>query len=474
MKQADGNKRREKLKVQVKSWIPVIIALPITGILLATIPPDLRAWVGSFAQPARTELNAPYRYRFARLAQESAIGSAALEQEIAFYQERIARNPKDGLDLAALASTYLQMARLTGISNWYLLAEQTAQRSLSNLPFNNHGATLVLARIAEAKHDFSETIRLAEQVLRSQPGNEDALALLVTTNLAIGKVQVANQIVDRLVNRIPTVGTLTLRASVKIAQGQDQAAIQDFQQALAVEEAGDASGSARIRTLLGRFYAQRGNHTLAAQLYQEALHILPHYPLALINLAELETRLGQYQAAEKHYAEVLAISQDSTAQVFDHLVWRGMARLKELQNDRAAANELQAKAETQLRQHLNLSSFGHRRELARLLLERGRSEDLGEALSLMQAEVRVRRDAQTFDTLAWAFARSKRWQEARQAMHSALRSGVRDAGMVYRAGLIEQGLGNFAQAQTFFQSAKEIDPTFDESARRAVGLGLDT
>lgn len=455
--------------VQNRFWLPLLIALPLTGILLATVPPDLRSWVGSWGQE---RLEAPYRYRFSQ-SLDSAVGSAALEKEIAFYQARIARNPKDGLDLASLASAYLQMARLTGLSNWYLLAEQAAQRSLTNLPFDNHGATLALARIAEARHDFTEAIRLAEQVLQAQPGNEEALALKVTANLAMGQVKEANQVADTLVNRTPTVGTLTLRALVKVAQGQDQAAMQDFQQALIVEEAGDASGSAWTRTLLGRFYAQRGNHTLAAQLYREALRILPYYPLALVNLAEQETRLGQYETAERHYAEVFAISQDSTAQVFDHVVLRGRAKLRDLQGDPSGAT-LQDQAETRLRQHLSLSEFGHRRELARLLLERGRSEDVEEAVSLMQAEVRNRRDAETFDTLAWTLSRSGRWREAQQAMHEALRWGIRDAGMFYRAGTIEQALGNHAQARVFFQAAQKTDPTLDEQARRAAGLGLES
>jgi hypothetical protein len=44
--------------------------------------------------------------------------------------------------------------------------------------------------------------------------------------------------------------------------------------------------------------------------------------------------------------------------------------------------------------------FGHRRDLASLLLEKGRSQDVAEALALMQEEVKIRRDAVTLDTLA--------------------------------------------------------------------------
>jgi tetratricopeptide (TPR) repeat protein len=90
----------------------------------------------------------------------------------------------------------------------------------------------------------------------------------------------------------------------------------------------------------------------------------------------------------------------------------------------------------------------------------------------MEAEVRVRRDAETLDTVAWALGRAGRWSEARQAMREAMRWGVRDAGLYYRAGAIEQALGDAAAAGQFFDLAERTDPRFDDQARRAAALGL--
>jgi tetratricopeptide (TPR) repeat protein len=258
---------------------------------------------------------------------------------------------------------------------------------------------------------------------------------------------------------------------VNQAQGKDEAAIQDFQQALAAEEPEEAGSSAWARTMLGRFYFKRGNHELAGQLYREALRILPRYPQALVSLAELETRLGRYKSAERYYSQVFISPEYPN--VFDHVALHGMARVKELQGDQSGAKEQRDRAETLLRQHLDLNSFGHRRELARLLLESEESQDTAEALSLMQAEVRLRRDPETLDTLAWALSRSGRWREAKAAMREALRWGIRDAGMFYRAGSIEQKLGNDSQAVAFFQLAQQTDPTFDEQARRTSGPGAE-
>jgi len=460
MKSADFYKHRLKWGVLKRFWLPLLVAVPLSGILLVAIQPSLKSWMESFTGQ---KLDAQYQYRFQRPSQGST--TLALNKEIDFYQQRIRQDPDSGLNRALLAQSYIQMARATGESNWYLLAEQTAQQSLTNLPFDNSGAKLALARVATAKHDFPEAIRLATQV----QGNEDALAILVTANLATGEIAKANQAADTLVKQAPSLGSLTLQALVKVALGKDQDAIQSFQRALAVEEAEETGSSVWARTVLGRLYFKRGQVGLARQLYQESLRILPQYPPALLNLAELEIRQGDYAAAERLYSKFFVISQRSPT-VYDHVIFRGMARVKDLQGDSSEGRKWRDAAEARLRE--DLTSFGHRRELARLLLERDRPEDRKEALSLMQAEVSSRQDAETLDTLAGALMRAGRWQEAQQAMQKALRWGIRDPGLFYRASQIEQALGNQEKAIAFSQLAQQTDPTFDAKAQQALGLGV--
>lgn len=156
--------------------------------------------------------------------------------------------------------------------------------------------------------------------------------------------------------------------------------------------------------------------------------------------------------------------------VFDHVALQGQARVKQLQGNTSEAEKLWENAETLLRQHQSLDSFGHQRELARLLLERGQVKDLPEALRLMQAEVRLRRDAETLDTMAWVLSRLERWSEAQKVLQEAIARGTRDAGIFYRAGIVKQALGNRPQAIAYFQLAQETDPTFDKKAQQLLGL----
>jgi tetratricopeptide (TPR) repeat protein len=441
-----------------RGWL---IGIPLVGIAL----------IAAALQFGRNLESNPYHYRLPIPVPGTA--TRELEKEVVFLRQRIELAPNDGLDRAHLAKAYLKMARATGNIQWYLLAEQSATRSLNNLAFNNLGAVIVLARIAEAKHDFPEAIKLANQVLKSQPNHDDALSILVSSNLAIGKLTEAEKWADKLATKIPSLNTLSLRALVKSAQGKDREAIQDFQQAIASEDVGESGSSAKVRAQMGRFYFQRGNFIAARQLYGSALQILPRYPLALVYLAELETRQGDYQAAEKNYTEVyISAAYPNT---FDHAAWYGRGQVRELQGDRANAEAYWLKAQELLNLHSSLSEFGHRREAAKLLLVmsntenklKDKNENLAKALSLMEAEVKIRRDAETLETYAWVLIRLQRWQTAQKILQEAIDLGTRNPTIFYRAAQVEEALGNQGQAIALFQKSQAIDPTFSAYAKLA-------
>lgn len=435
-----------------------LLGVIAAGLLLA-ISLGARFWASSAADRDAGR----FRYRFERPERGSV--KRALQDEIAFYQTRIVRTPGSGLDLAALSGTYLRMAKATGDLKWFLLAEQTANRSLASLPYQNRGALLTLARVAEARHDFTEAIGLAQMIGSSG----EALSVLVTSNLGKGSVDEAARAADALVRQAPGLGSYVLRSLVAVARGLDEDAIADLQRGIAAEEPGEAGSSAWARTLLGRLHYRRGRLELAQDLFDEALRILPQYPLALLNLAELEMREGRFLAAERHLTQVVTITR-SSPNVYDHAVLRGLARLHELRGNHRRAADLRDEAEARLRQDVTTGQFGHRRELARLLLERRRPEDVREAVVLMEQELRVRRDAETLEVQAWALSRAGQWTEARHAIQQALRWGVREARLYYRAAIIERALGNADGANRFITLMHETDPTFDQRIRQILGV----
>jgi tetratricopeptide (TPR) repeat protein len=415
--------------------------------------------------------NPAWQYHF----QRPAVGSVTqnIQREIAFHQQRLQQQPTAGLDRAALAQAYLKMARATGESSWYLLAQQTAQESLRQLPVYNYGAILVLAKVAAAQHDFAQSLSLLKQL----PPQAESLSLSTTIQLALGNVSAARQTADTLVQKMPTLNNFALRALVEVVQGEDQAALRDFKAAIAAEEPEEAGSSAWVRTLLGRYYYKRGQFQQAAELYQSALQILPKYPPALLNSAELAMRQWQAEPTQTNHREQAIqlynqffLTNQQAPTVYDHVALRGLARVQRLQGNTAAAHRTWERAVFRLRSDLN--GFGHRRELAQLLLERGQPKDYVEALALMQAEVKIRQDPETWDTLAAAYWQMGDRPAASQSIEKALQSGIRDPGITDRAATIATAQGQLALAQQYQEQVKLIDPTFAAGGKEALGLGI--
>jgi tetratricopeptide (TPR) repeat protein len=436
-----------------------------SGMLAVVLAALLAAGAGLAHASRAGRVDSPFRYRFERPPQGAI--SSMLRTEIAFYEGRLARNPDGALDRAGLAGAYLKEARVTGDLRWYLLAEQTARASLALLNVNNDGAVLALARVAEARHDFPVAMRLA----RAAGPTEEALPIIVTSNLARGDVPAASRAVEALLAADPSLRSYALRALVEIAQGRDAEADADYQRAMALEEPEETASSTWVRSLYGRFLYQHGRFDEARALFTEALRILPQYPLALTDLAVLDLRQGRYETAIDHLTRVVTVTRDAP-NVYDHVVLRGIAQARDLQGRHAEAARFWTDAEARLRQDASSGAYGHRRELARLLLTRGRAADLPEALHLMRQEVAVRTDPDTLDTMAWALCRAGRWDEAQRAARAAMRWGVRDARYYYRAAIVAQGLGDTEGARRYLRLVRAIDPTFDARALELALIGL--
>ncbi len=451
------------LKLEKNHWlttIPLVLVCAVAGYAIT-----------AFARTSHSSLPNAFRYKFAEaLGTRTATRTEAFAEEIGFLQDRVNRNPDSALDLAALAGGYIGKARVTGQNTWYILAEQAAERSLGSLSLKvgNAGAQLALAEVAQARHDFAGALGLIREVTALQPNNSSAISLRATIKLALGEPEAARRDVDALVGALPNVSNLTLRATIAEAQGRLVAARADFERALEIEEPDDAFGSARTRTLFARFLVRHGEYDLAQGLLEEALRIAPHYPLALLHLADLEFRDGRFAQAEARYKELLFISHDSPS-TYDHAAQQGLARVKQAEHS-GDAKALWLEAETTLRREITQGAFGHRRELARLLLERGRPQDVPEALKQAKRELETRHDWETLSALAWAQQRAGRMLEARATINRALLTGVQDTELEFHAAIIERSLGHLEVAQQHEANAARIDSHFNAQLRAQYGL----
>jgi tetratricopeptide (TPR) repeat protein len=356
------------------------------------------------------------------------------------------------------------MARATGNTQWLLLAERSAAESLQRLPLFNYSAILVQARVAEASHDFDRAIKLARSVVPEVP---EARAVLVSSYLAQGKLEAETE-AEQLVKTSPGLGSLMMRGLVRNARGKTDAARQDFELAIDREDVGEGASSARVRTFLGRLYAQTGNHQKAEQLYREALYISPRLPLAILSLADLSLRQGKYRQADRLYSSIS--NAPGSANTFDHSAQLGKAQVELLRGNQAKAQIYLVEAEKLLRAHQDVSSFGHRRELAKILLLQTNPQGWQEALNLMETEVKLRRDRETLDTYAWALIKQNQFTKAQQILNEIIATGVKDAAIYARASAVAETLNDRTKAQIYHDRMIAIDPTFNNQAQQLLGI----
>ncbi len=335
----------------------------------------------------------PYAYPFAdSLETRARTRTAAFAREIAFYQARVNARPDDGLDLVGLAAVYLSKAKVTGENAWYVLAEQAAQRSLAALPIYNSGAQLVLAEVLQAKHDFVPALKIVTQILVSEPRHAGALALRSSIYLARGDLGLALRDADTIGQNNPSLSILVLRATILEAQGRLEEAEQSFLQALQLEDADDVFASARIRALFGRYWLRRGDFKTSQILLEQSLRIAPNYPLALLQLAQLELQNKNFSQAESLFGRLRGVQ--GSPSTYDHAALLGLAQIATAtkQNN---ASALWTAAIEQLRLEVRQGAFGHRRDLAKALLEAGQKSDLPEAYQNAKQELQIRHDPET-------------------------------------------------------------------------------
>ncbi len=396
-----------------------------------------------------------------------------IDREVGTYKQRVQETPKFFKEHASLASAYLQEASATGETSWYLLAEQSAQRSLA-LQKQNPEAWQVLSRIAQARHDFALSDSLNEKIAALSPANDSGvLSNRITIRMAEGRLLEAREAAQMLVEQDPQLPALTQLALVQAAQGQDPVAASSFIKGIQREQVGEGSGSAQARAWLGRIYVRHGQSDLAKQLYQEALRIKPGHEIALGLMGDLALREERFAEAATHYAAAHAFNQSPLFQI-------KQARAEHLQGQTETALALLIEAEGALRRELAADSFGHRRDLALLLMDRmqinaeasqvnpdkrteATAADPKEILKLMQAESKVRQDAETMNLWARALIMHDKWQEAQQAVQKSLNAGAVDAELMYRAAQIESHLGAESTAAAYRQAAQQHDLGFHKS-----------
>ncbi len=418
----------------------------IVGVVITVVVIKVRATKPTVA-PAHTHLvptPAQVAYRFA--IKNMLDPRIELDKTIVAFEERV-KGSSQSLDMSELADLYYTRGQLGGDKRDYDASDAMARRSLEILPSPN-GATLTLAKVANARHDFREAIRLAETIKKRTVGVPTVIA---TAYLALGELPAAVRAANQAITIKPDGGTYLTRALVFQAQGRDEEAASDFIAAAHAEDFGDVQGAAKTRALWGRFLIRRGELAGAATVLDEALRIAPDFPLAQAYGAELLLRSGKPKEAATLFEQAFAESRQVR-----YLI--DQARALDLAGEKANADAFRAQVETIVRGELGEGGLGHRLDLVEVLIDRGNTTRLTEALALANEEVGRRPSAETLYQLARAKAWAGSFSEAFVDIQAALATGAREAQIYELASRIEAKRGDASAAAVYARLAAELDP----------------
>ncbi|HVF38961.1 MAG TPA: tetratricopeptide repeat protein, partial [Gemmatimonadaceae bacterium] len=206
--------------------------------------------------------------------------------------------------------------------------------------------------------------------------------------------------------------------------------------------------SAWFHLRVGDLEMRRGRLETAEQILAEGRLIVPQDHRLLAAQARLA-------AMQRDWKRAIALGDSSIAAVLDPITVALVGDAYLALGDSAKAQEYFRTTEVTVAQQPQQ----FHRALGLFLLDHDRQID--KVAMQAQQDLETRRDIYGYDLLAWARYRQGRISEARALMTQALKTGARDATLLYHAGMIDLASGDKKSAASRLEAALKLNPRFD-------------
>ena len=376
------------------------------------------------------------------------------DQLIKFYQSRVARDPEDPLTYNKLGAAYIQKARETGDVAFYELGEKALKKSLDLIPHPSTAtnATVQLAAVYLAKHQFKDALTYAQKAAELGTGDRYPYALIGDAYIELGQYEKAGEAYAEMLALSGPLYPHSRLSYLHFVKGDISASLEHMRTAAktAIESNSPVENIAWSRAQLGDLFFHMGDLPAAEKSYRDALAAYPQYHRGLAGLARVH-------AAQKKYREAIASYQHalSVIPLPEHVAALGDVYTK-------IGRAQDAKKQYDLVEYIGylntLNKAIYNRELA--LFYADHDMKLKMALELAQKELEIRSDIYTYDVLAWTRYKNGRHQQALAAISEALKIGTKDARLFFHAGMIHHGLGNTDAARDYLARALSTNPHF--------------
>ena len=373
----------------------------------------------------------------------------SIDQTIERLTAKTRRERQDHLAWAALGDAYMQKARETADLSYYGRAEQAFEQART-LDAGGPDALVGLAWVQSARHEFEQSTQWAQKALATDPTSAAAYGLLGDAALELGEYDLAAERYQKMLDLRPDISAYSRSAHFLFLIGDVRRATWLMDRAIKAG-APYAENTAWCRAQLALMHLTTGNLVAAEQIVEQAIARTPsNYHVLFAQ--------GRVRAARMNYAGAIDSYRRASAIAPQHEVVVALGRLYTVTDDLKGAERQWALVETIDRLNKANGVTGDA-QIARFLADRERR--LPEAMAIAEREFKRRPNVFAADTLAWAYYKNARYQDARRLAAKALAHRTPDASFLYHAGMIHAKLGDRATAQRHLAEALSLNPAFD-------------
>ncbi len=378
-----------------------------------------------------------------------------IDHSITAWTANVAANDRDFISAATLGMLYEARARLSGDATDIARATEAANRSLAIEP-RQLDVQALHARLLLAGHDFAGALAESQAIDRAAPDQPAVLGVVGDAYLELGDIAAAAALYERIQDLVPGPAVTARLARVAYLTGDPAGAIAQAEGAhtAALAEGQDGPALSLYAYLAGTLTLAGGAPEAAADWFDRALEAWPQSHLALAGRARAAAALGDMDAAIAGYRASIAIAPQPEALT-------ALGDLLALHGDIAGAEREYATV-LAIADLQGADGLVYNRQ--QVLFAVNHDRDAAKALALAELELEERRDAYGFDALAWALLANGRAAEADAAIASALRTGIRDATILFHAGEIKAALGDAPAARELLADALAIRGALDPLA----------
>ncbi len=335
-----------------------------------------------------------------------------LRQRITEMERRMREQPGDAAASVLLADALLWQARATVDGRAANRAASILEDVLKSDP-GQYDALRLLGAVRLSRHQFRDALDIGRRARDARPDDAWNYGVIGDALIELGEYDDAFDAFDRMAALRPSADAYARISYARELRGDVGGALTVMQMAANATPAHDVEAKAWYVAHLGELYQQLGKPADAQREFRHAAFLFPDYPHAMVGLGKLKVGRGDRAGAREDFLAQFKRTPtlDLAARIGD--LYRSQGDAAQTERYYQIAEELAGPAIAQTEP-----------AFAMFLAERDRR--LPEALRIAESVSTIRHDIFTDDALGWALYKAGRIPEACAAAKRALRTGTGD------------------------------------------------